>query len=131
MQVIDHETEGRPTRPLFHPLLQDWEHTSLLIGALHQTKRSQGQLPSPSHRSVLVTLWQWIVPSLVLASTFSFRSILKPFEDYKVIGQWYHPQMPDGTGQWGLYKGIVQAQTDLPTEGNRICDMYRVRDDGH
>jgi hypothetical protein len=62
---------------------------------------------------------------------FSFRSILKPLEDYKVVGQWYHAQMPDGAGSGAFIKGIVQAPSDLPTEGNRICDMYHVRDDGH
>jgi hypothetical protein len=135
MEAIDYKTEARPARPSSHPLLQDWEHISLLIDALHQKKRSHGQLSSPSHRSVLVTLWKWIGPSVVIAAvlgcTFGFRSILKPLEDYKAIGQWYHAQMPDGTGQWGLYKGSVQAQRDLPANGNRICDMYQVRDDGH
>jgi len=29
MRVVDHETEGRPARPLSHPLLQDREHTSI------------------------------------------------------------------------------------------------------
>ena len=85
--------------------------------------------------SVLVTLWEWIGPSLAIAAvlgcTFGFRSILKSLEDYKVVGQWYHAQMPDGTGQWGLFKGNVQAQSDLPTKGNRMCDMYHVRDDAH
>jgi hypothetical protein len=134
MQVIDHETEARPARPPSHPLLQDWGHTSLLIGALHQRKRGQGQIPSPWRRSVLVTLWEWIGPSLAIAAvlgcTFGFRSILKPLEDYKVVGQWYHAQMPDGTRQWGLYKGSGQAESDLPAKVNRICDMYHVRDDG-
>jgi hypothetical protein len=82
-----------------------------------------------------VTLWEWIGPSpaiaAVLGCTFGFRSIFRPLEGYKVVGQWYHAQMPDGTGQWGLFKGNVQAQSDLPAKGNRICDMYHVRDDGH
>jgi hypothetical protein len=67
----------------------------------------------------------------VLGCTIGFRSILKRFEDYRVIGKWYHAEMPDGTGQWGLYKGSVQAQSNLPEKGNRICDMYHVGDDGH
>jgi hypothetical protein len=71
------------------------------------------------------------VIATVLGCTFGVRGILKPLEDYKVIGQWYHAQTPDGTGQWGLYKWSVQAQSDLPAKGNRICDMYYVRDDGH
>ena len=94
MQVIGYKTEARPARPLSHPLLEDWEHISLLIGTLHQRKRSQRQLPSPSHRSVPVTLWEWIGPSpaiaAVLGCTFGFRSILKPLEDYNVVGQRYH-----------------------------------------
>jgi hypothetical protein len=43
-----------------------------------------------------------LVIAAVLGWTFGFKSILKPIKDYKVIGQWYHAQMPDGTGQWGL-----------------------------
>ena len=82
-----------------------------------------------------MALWEWIGPSLLIAAVlgciFGFKSILRPIEDYRVIGQWYHAQMPDGTGQWGLYKGSVQAQSDLPAKGNRICDMYSVRSDGH
>jgi hypothetical protein len=116
-----------------HPLLQNWKHISLLIEALYQRK------PAPITLAVAQERPGDIVgvdrPSLVIAAvlgcTFGFKSILKPLEDYKVMDQWYHAQMPDGTGQWGLYKGSVQAQSDLPTMGNRICDMYHVRDDGH
>jgi hypothetical protein len=110
MEVIDYKTEARPARPLSHPLLQDWEHISLLIGALHQKKRSQGQLSSPSHRSVLVTLWKWIGPSVVLGCTFGFRSILKPLEDYKAMANGTTLRCRTGRGSGAFIKGVCKPR---------------------